>query len=106
MADWCFVQDNTRPYFAIQILKEIDDQPVDLTGYAFAMYFKQVDNPDPKVNGSACIVTDAANGKVEYRWVAGDLADPGEYVAEFRGTNGAAIQSVIIEGVIVQEKQG
>jgi hypothetical protein len=35
-----------------------------------------------KVN-SACVITDAVNGKVEYRWQAGDTDTPGKYHAEY-----------------------
>lgn len=102
---WCFVQDTTRPYFAIQILKQKDGSVVDLTTATVAFYFRHVNENQAKVSAGSCNVTDAANGKVEYRWTTGDLAVPGLYNAEFRITFGDnTSQSIIIQDVNVQER--
>ena len=102
---WCFVQDTTRPYFAVQMLKENDHSVVPLTGATVAFYFRHVNETVAKVSAGSCNITDAPNGKVEYRWTAGDLAVPGLYNAEFRITFAdTTIQSVIIRDVEVQER--
>src|SRR5205809_7476251 len=96
-SNFCFLQDATRPYFAVQLLKQQDMSVVDLTGSTVAFYFRHVDSNQAKVSGASCNVTDAANGKVEYRWVTGDLAVPGNYNAEFRVTFAdATIQAIVI----------
>lgn len=102
-----FVQDNTRPYFAVQIVSHIDRTPINLTGATVTFYFRHVDSTAAAVSAGACTITDATNGKVEYHWVAGDLAVPGTYIAEFRITfSDLSIQSVIITDVSVLEKLG
>lgn len=109
MADnnFCFVQDTTRPFFAIQLLKEKDHSVVSLVGATAAFYFRKVELPGgpAKVSGQSMNITDATNGKLEYRWQTGNLSDPGLYNAEVRVTFAdATIQSVIIEDVLVQER--
>lgn len=104
---FCFVQGNTRPFFAVQLLRQNDHSPVDISGATITFYFRHVDSKAPQVNGSLCNITDATNGKVEYRWVTGDLATPGLFIAEIRITFAdSTIQSVIIEDVRVLEKLG
>src|SRR5258706_2638789 len=96
-SSWCFIQDATRPYFAVQMLKENDGSVVPLPGASVAFYFRHVDATKAKVSAGICNITDAANGKVEYRWATTDLAVPGLYNAEFRITFAdATIQPVII----------
>ena len=102
---WCFVQGNTRPYFAVQLLRQSDHTPINLTGATVRFFFRHADSATAAVSGSTMNVTDATNGKVEYRWAVGDLATPGNYIAELRiSFADATIQSVIIEDVLVREK--
>lgn len=108
---YCFVQGNTRPYFAIRVRQSQDNSVVDLTNTTVAFYFRHQHNTDPntaEVNGSACNVTDATGGKVEYRWGANDLNKPGLYTAEFRITFVAdsTTQSILIDNVEVQRRLG
>lgn len=104
-SDFCFVQDTTRPYFAVQLLRQNDGSVVSLVGATVAFYFRHVDSKTAKVSAGSCNITDAANGKVEYRWQTGNLDSPGLYNAEFRVTFAdATIQSVIIRDVEVQER--
>ena len=102
-----FVQGNTRPYFAVQILSLIDRTPVDLTSATVAFYFRHVDSTSAVVSGASCVITDAANGKVQYQWAVNDLATPGTYIAEFRITfSDTTVQSVILTDIEVLEKLG
>jgi len=104
---FCFVQSNTRPFFAVQMLRSNDHSVVDLSSATVTFYFRHTDNRVAEVNGGNCNITDAPNGKVEYRWLTGDLNTPGLHIAEFRITFGdGTIQSVIIEDVNVAEKLG
>lgn len=102
---YCFSQGRTRPYFAVQLLQESDDTVVDLTNCTVALNFRHKDNRSAAVSSGACSITDATNGKVEYRWGASDLNAPGLYVAEFVITFAdTTTQSVFIEDVLVREK--
>jgi len=63
-------------------LTAVDTKPtecswgIDLTGYAFSM---KISFPTPLTK--AAVITDAAGGLFEFRWLAGDL-QPGRYTAE------------------------
>ncbi|MGH2384532.1 MAG: BppU family phage baseplate upper protein [Candidatus Limnocylindria bacterium] len=102
-----FYQGNTRPFFAVQIRNNRTNGVVDLTGATVVFYFRHADGRAAKVSGATATVTDAVNGKVEYRWAAGDLDVPGIYDAEFRVTHtDAKVQTVRISGVKVIAKLG
>jgi len=79
----------------MHIIKQNDRRPVASTvitrggvivdldtaaGVTFKM--KRFGRVDLKVN-SAAVITDAANGAVEYRWSAGDTDEAGKYFAEY-----------------------
>lgn len=109
MSDFCFVQGNTKPFFAVQLLKVEDYQPVDLTGATVTFYMRSEKNTGatPEVSAGACTITTALLGKVEYRWGAADLNKPAFYTSEFRiAFADGKIQSVIIEHVEVRERLG
>ncbi|HEV8671327.1 MAG TPA: hypothetical protein VGS01_11395, partial [Candidatus Limnocylindria bacterium] len=71
------VQHDRRPFFGVQILSELTNAAVNLTGctvtFGFCHQFAKV----PAVVDGACIITDKAHGRAEYRWATGDLAVPG-----------------------------
>lgn len=105
-----FVQSDTRPFFAAQIKNSVTNAVVDLSGATVTFYFTRKSaqiGGVAKVSAGACTVTDAVNGKVEYRWGATDLDVPGTYDAEFRivHTDGKP-QRVRIEDVVVLKKLG
>lgn len=107
MADYEFTQGNTRPFFAIQVKNTLNNAAVDLTGATVTFYFKHQLAKAAKVSAGATVITDATNGKVEYRWGANDLDVPGLYDASFRITHtDTKTQDVVIEGVLVKEKLG
>lgn len=109
MADFEFVSGNTKPYLAVQLLRVEDHAAVDLTGATVALYMRREEDATqtPTVNGAACVITNALNGKVEYRWAATDLDRPGFYTVEFRITFAdAKKQSVLIDHVEVRARLG
>lgn len=79
------------PAVSIQVLKESDGTPLDLTG-ASALFVMAVPNEVDKVNAAATI-TDAANGTVQYTWGASDLDAAGVYRGEFRISLSGGLQA-------------
>jgi hypothetical protein len=104
---YTFTQGNTKPYLAQQIKTKKDLAPVNLTSASVAFYFAEQNARTPTVSAGLVTITDAANGKVEYRWNVSDLDKPGVYDAEFRITfSDGKVQSVITKGIVVQKKLG
>lgn len=98
-----FTQTNTRAYFAVVIKNELTNSVADLTGTTVTFYFQHKKSKTSVVAGGACVLTDDANGEVEYRWGANDLNVPGIYKAEFLITFAdGKTQSVVIDDVVVQ----
>jgi hypothetical protein len=73
-----------QPYY-YATLEDSYENPIDLTGAT--VVFTMSTRPDGagtiKINRQVPIVTDAVNGKVEYRWQAGDTDTAGRYYVEF-----------------------
>lgn len=100
-----FTQGNRRAFFAIIVKNRLTNAAVDLTGATVTFYFREQGAIDAKVSAGAATLTDAVNGKVEYRWAAGDLDVPGIYDAEFRVAHAdALVQSVFVDNVRVRAK--
>lgn len=108
MADFEFVQGDTRPFFAVVVKNSLTNAALDLTGTTITFFFKNKRTAlgaTPKVNGSTVTITDAPGGKCEYRWAATDLDVPGIYEAVFKITHSdAKVQSVRIDNVVVHPK--
>jgi hypothetical protein len=105
VADYTFVQSDTRPFFAVVIKNNITNAAVDLTGTTVTFYLRHKRTRTAKIGGAPCVLTDAVNGKVEYRWSATDLDVPGLYDAEFRIVHtDARPQRVRIDSVEILEK--
>ncbi len=99
-----FTQSRSRPYFAVQLLYELDDTPVDLTGATVTLTLRLKNSLDKVVSAGSCTVTSAALGKCEYRWGTAP-ATPGECIAEFIITfSDATTQSVFVDDVVIREK--
>ena len=76
------VQDDTGPTLEFECLDR-DANVVDLTGKTVKFYMKKGGFLGSTVNPSPnCVVTDAANGKAQYTFSAGDLAEPGTYFGD------------------------
>jgi len=83
-----------RPALRVQCTHGGDNSVVDLTAASVVFYMKtRGATPAIKVNGSACVLIDAANGIVEYRWAGTDTDTVGFYDAEFRVTLPGALPS-------------
>jgi 5-hydroxyisourate hydrolase-like protein (transthyretin family) len=65
-------------------LKDAGGWPLDLTSASsVALRVKQVAKVNANKWQKSCVVTDPANGRVEFRWVTADTAVPGTYDCEF-----------------------
>lgn len=78
---------DTAPPIAVQILKESDNLPLDISSSSvtFSMY-RTVDSSTLKVPASAGSIVSGPLGQVQYSWAAGDTDTPGKYDAEFTVT--------------------
>ena len=61
-----------------------DGTPLDLTSVTTTFTMKDRASGATKVNAAAVNVTDAVAGKMEYRWIAGDVDTAGAYRGLFR----------------------
>jgi hypothetical protein len=61
---------------------------VNLTGYTVTVNIVTQDRSTVKRANGACAITDAANGKVSYTPVAGDVDTGGAYVVEWKAVSG------------------
>ena len=82
--DFWVKEDNTRPYLEA-ILKDEDDAVIPLTLPPNDVLFSMEDRDTgaAKISRQSCVITDAANGVVQYRWSSGDTDTPGVYFGEF-----------------------
>jgi hypothetical protein len=79
-------KNDLQPYYYAQ-LKDAADNPVDLTAAAIVCTMRAADGTLKIDRQSAGIsITDAANGKFEYRWQSGDTDTAGKYFIEFEIT--------------------
>ena len=78
------VQNDTKPYIEFELTQE--GVPVDLTGCTVKFYMKDADTGSTKINGSACSITDAENGKCRYVWSGSDTNTAGTYLGEVEVT--------------------
>ena len=53
---WCFIQNCTRPFFAVQLLKEADGSVVSLVGATVAFYFRHIDSNQAKVSAASITI--------------------------------------------------
>ena len=84
MASIKIVQNDTKPILEFTITQE--GSPVDLTGATVKFYMKNNDTGSVKINGAACSISDAVNGKCRYVWQSGDTNTVGTYLAEVEVT--------------------
>lgn len=78
-------RNDTRPILVRQLL-DGSDVPIPLGTAAAVRLVMRISGAatgDPPLFKKTCVITNAAQGIVEYRWVAADTATPGSYEAEF-----------------------
>lgn len=81
MASFFLKQDDTAPVLAYTTLDE-NKAVIVLTG-ATVTFYMQDENGIAVITAAAVTIVDAANGKVEYSWVAADSDVSGIFSAEF-----------------------
>lgn len=72
---------------------------MDLTGCTVRFHLRLNGSGTPVVNAAASVI-DATNGIVEYAWVAGDTATPGDYLREWEVTVTASSKQVTVPNSI------
>lgn len=79
-------RNDLQPYYYAQV-KDAAGNPVDLTAAAIVCTMRATDGTLKIERQSAGIsITEAANGKFEYRWQSGDTDMAGKYFIEFEIT--------------------
>jgi len=73
---------DTLPAFAV-IMTYANGIPIDLTLGSVFLCVGSLTNFAPVFSG-ACVITDAVNGKAEYRWTGSDISGTGLWWAEFK----------------------
>ena len=94
------------PPIKIELTEDGTTTPFDLTNFTGKFFMALSDDlTTAKVDGSAVTITDAANGKAEYRWSGTDTDTEGKFQFEFRFTSASKTFSVpvVSPGVVVVE---
>lgn len=76
-------KNDTRPYLQAQFFQPDGVTPLVLSAATNVYIIVSVNPSGAPVFRKACLITSAASGIVEYRWVAGDTATSGSYKYEF-----------------------
>jgi hypothetical protein len=79
-------KNDLQPYYYAQV-KDSDNTVVDLTNCTAVFTMKNIDSDAIKVNRQSVNITDATNGKFEYRWSGTDTDTVGIYYVEFEVTS-------------------
>lgn len=77
-------KNDLQPYYPAQV-KDSYDAAVDITGATIYCTMKSLSTGTVKINRQATgiNISDATNGKFEYRWQSGDTNTAGRYAIEF-----------------------
>jgi len=80
-------QNDLQPYYPVQV-KDVNDSVVDLSGATIRCNMKTKKGTSIIINRqtTGVNVSDATNGKFEYRWQSGDTGTVGQYHIEFEVT--------------------
>lgn len=84
MTNFFIKSGDTSPALAAT-LTDSDGNAIDITGASVDFHMSPRGGDGTKVDAQATI-TDASNGKVEYRWSQSDTDTPGTYRGEFEVT--------------------
>lgn len=76
-----------QPYIKVQV-KDASGDPVDLSGATIKASMKSLEDGSIKFQEriTGVTITDAANGRFEYRWQSGDTDTTGKFKMEFEIT--------------------
>jgi len=81
------VANDTRPQLRLTLSDETTSQPIDLTGSAVRLYFRQV-GTETILDTLSGVVTNPLGGEVIFMWKSGTLAVPaGDYEGEVEITD-------------------
>ena len=81
------VANDTRPQLRLTLTDETTNQPIDLTGSAVRMYFRQVGS-ETILDTLSGVVTNPLGGEVIFMWKSTSLAvEPGDYEGEVEITD-------------------
>jgi len=75
-------QGDTAPSIAADLIGS-DGQPFNLANGTLYFVYRRADGSRAPVTRTATIV-DAATGQGRYDWIAADVAEPGDYKAQFK----------------------
>lgn len=89
-ADFYINETDTSPPLRAQLLAD-DNLPRDLTNSRVRFQMKAQGDSSPTVD-SRCVITDLANGHINYEWSPGDTDTPDHYNAVFRVEDDAMTQ--------------
>lgn len=102
MTDFKIKQNDTSPGIEA-ILKDSDNNPINLTGASLRFIMAKYNSTELKVDASATIVT-AAEGLIKYDWIIGDTDESGTFKAEFEVTyNDGTIETFPNDGYLTIE---
>ncbi len=91
--DWNMTQGDTAPLLRLTV-KDAAGAAVDVTGSTVKFSMANRSTGRQKVNEGPVTLIDAANGVVEYPWVAGDTDEAGEFQGAFEVTySGGTIET-------------
>lgn len=81
-----FVAEDSGPIIELQAKKWYDASVIDITGYTVTLKFILNDGD---LQSRTATITDAANGKAQYRFAAGELGEGGNLRVEWMLTDGS-----------------
>lgn len=76
-------QGDTAPPVSIQVIRQDNGLPLNLTSSTVKFSMRMTGANTNAVNSLDGVITDAVNGKVEYRWTNTDTSTVGNYRGEF-----------------------
>lgn len=82
MSDFYIGQgDTASPLFGV--LRDENEQPVNLTGAAVVLNLKPLRGGPPIVNNLPAVIDDGPGGEIHRDWIAGETSIPGDYLGQW-----------------------